>query len=736
VSISYAGAGRPLNVEGALENTTTVYSLTFPVVPESTRSARNQVMQGSIDYAAVGVQLGSPKPSMNFPEGTEFIPYATLRNLSRQPITVSPTVVPTDGSTAKSSLPALTLLPGETRQLDLTSVNRAPSSASSEINLLFSYKGSAGDVLIATGSTAKDGSYVFAIDPQLENVVRGSIESIWHVEGPIDTMISFWNTGAAAEDDAFELDYGSGTYLIPIHLAANASTSLDLGELLNKGIPDPNGVIIPRNLTQGQARLRPTGGLRGKMETRMHLSVFNSQTATCRVPCSICDGVIYVLEVPTAGTTRTGGTVQYTNYAQYHNGTYGNVTVGSAWSSANTGLATVSGSPAGLVSGMAIGQTTIKASYDDTGYNGDAPGSLCNYPAPPCPEYVGNPTRPITVGDQTPIITGIDPSDWTAGNTKSVTFTGLYFGTNAPTLSFSPGAGISYTLTSYNDTQIIANVNVLSGTPNEEIQVSVTNNGYGGLGFQSGGSGASATSAPVYATVHSPLNTPEVTVIAWVNGNAPDVNPLPTGANPTLVSNLSTSATTCAEELSLWVIGVRANLLTAADVTYANAWIINKSGNPAPPSTIVPSQQYSAGNYRLFNDFGNGGGVYRVGTTPDPCGTGVPTSILNWVDVGQASTYMGSSGTSPSGEIYQLAEGRVGQLGQNGSQTINQRTVPWIWSVIEFNAAGTPTYTNHGMFPTYSVYVNGSLAATYAQSPAATFFQNDATYQLIPSQIP
>jgi hypothetical protein len=102
---------------------------------------------------------------MNFPEGTEFIPYATLRNLSRQPITVSPTVVLTDGSTAKSSLPALTLLPGETWQMDLTSVHSAPSSTSTEINLFFAYEGSAGDVLIATGSTAEDGNYVFAIDP-------------------------------------------------------------------------------------------------------------------------------------------------------------------------------------------------------------------------------------------------------------------------------------------------------------------------------------------------------------------------------------------------------------------------------------------------------------------------------------------------------------------------------------------------------------------------------------------
>ena len=75
--------------------------------------------------------------------------------------------------------------------------------------------------------------------------------------------------------------------------------------------------------------------------------------------------------------------------------------------------------------------------------------------------------------------------------------------------------------------------------------------------------------------------------------------------------------------------------------------------------------------------------------------------------------------------------------GQRGSQTINGgRTEPWIWSVIEFNSSGTPTYTNVGMFPTYSVYVNGSLVATYPQSTVAAFVLKDDRYQLTPSQIP
>ena len=98
---------------------------------------------------------------------------------------------------------------------------------------------------------------------------------------------------------------------------------------------------------------------------------------------------------------------------------------------------------------------------------------------------------------------------------------------------------------------------------------------------------------------------------------------------------------------------------------------------------------------------------------------------------------MGASGTSPSGEVYQLAEGRIGTVGQLGSETINGgRTVPWIWSVIEFNSSGTPTYDDVGMFPTYSVYVNGEIVITYPQSTVAAFIANNQTYQLEPSQIP
>lgn len=227
-------------------------------------------------------------------------------------------------------------------------------------------------------------------------------------------------------------------------------------------------------------------------------------------------------------------------------------------------------------------------------------------------------------------------------------------------------------------------------------------------------------------------------MIAWVNGQAPDLVTLPGGANQNLVTNLNSSPNPCGAEIFWWsVLGSPKDLLSSTDQAYANAWVLKHSANPAPPSTITPSTQLSAGNFRLINDFGGQGGpFYQVGKTPDPCGTSVPVFILNWISEGQASQYMGKSDTSPSGKVYQLAEGRIGTMGQTGSETINGgRTVPWIWSVITFDPTGKATYSDVAMFPTYSVYVNGVLTATYPQSSVASFILKDQTYQRTPSQI-
>ena len=181
------------------------------------------------------------------------------------------------------------------------------------------------------------------------------------------------------------------------------------------------------------------------------------------------------------------------------------------------------------------------------------------------------------------------------------------------------------------------------------------------------------------------------------------------------------------------------DLYTQNDRDYANAFLVAHSANATPPSTISPPSAFSGGNYRLFNDFGNGKGAYAAGSTPDPC-KWLNGTIAGWVSGGQSSKYNGQSGLSGSGKVYQIAEGRIGLLGRLGSETINQgRTVPFVYDIIEFDAAGNYTVSDHASFPTYYVYVNGVLhpELTSTQSTVKAFVtgydaSNEGSWSPIP----
>ena len=142
------------------------------------------------------------------------------------------------------------------------------------------------------------------------------------------------------------------------------------------------------------------------------------------------------------------------------------------------------------------------------------------------------------------------------------------------------------------------------------------------------------------------------------------------------------------------------------------------------PNNISSASQFLQGDFRLFNAYGGtSGNGTGVGSTPDPCHT-VLTGMLGIIfGGGESSRNMGTTDISGSGQAYQVAEGRLGAKGQAGSQTINNRTVPWIYSVIEFDSSGHPTVSDHSTFPTFFVYINGALqpGLSSAQSTVDAF---------------
>ena len=130
-----------------------------------------------------------------------------------------------------------------------------------------------------------------------------------------------------------------------------------------------------------------------------------------------------------------------------------------------------------------------------------------------------------------------------------------------------------------------------------------------------------------------------------------------------------------------------------------------------------------------------------VGNTVEPCGSGATA-------IGVTHPNDGNVGTSLFGDKYQLSEVRVDRAGQNGWAALhNQATIPWVWSVIEFDQNGYPDYgrlknassinptTNYQLFPTYSVYINGKLLYKTTQGTSASFANLTPGLQLSPSAI-
>jgi hypothetical protein len=730
VSIQYQGPANSISAFGGLEDDTNGYSATLhldELHPDRVRdlSEHNVVLDGA------GLMIGKQRPEMQFPSATSFSLYSVLHNTSSQARQVTLSLTLADSVAPEThGLGQITLAPGETRQVNYQDLFAAAkfSPPDGSVDLSVAYVGHDEDVEVEEGSVDQTGNYVFQVIPEPENWTISRTLCHWYVLRDTNTMISLWNYSALGEDLVLTLYYTGGKYLIPVHLEPRSDYELDLATLIHSGLPDSQGTVIPQSITEGSAILADAKDELNKIFVTLNAGVFNVRTATCGVTCQTCNGVQTLAITPNPVSIVEDGVIQLTGQETLNTGGI-QTTYSGIWSSSNSN---VSVDADGLVLGLTPGTSTIYLDEDDV----PAPaGYICTGNGE-CPAGINlSASTAGTVNDPTPVITGITPSVWDAGTmTQGVAFSGQGFGTNAPTLSFSPSSGISYALTGYNDTQIVANITVAAGTPTEDVSVSVTSNGYNGNGFTSGGGGQSATSSPANARVQAPNNTSEITVIAWINGAAPDLNPLPSGANSTLVSQLTTN---CLTVVGGWIGGFPLYVSTTADKDYANAWLIKYSANSPPPTTITPATQFSAGNYRLFNDYGSGRGALKVGATPDPCG---PNALDTWFDNGQPSPYMGATGTVTSSQnIYQLAEGRAGTAGQLGSYTINGRTLPWIWSVIEFNASGNAVNltntNNYGMFPTYSVYVNGSLNNTINQSTVKAFMSNSASYQKTPSQI-
>ena len=244
--------------------------------------------------------------------------------------------------------------------------------------------------------------------------------------------------------------------------------------------------------------------------------------------------------------------------------------------------------------------------------------------------------------------------------------------------------------------------------------------------------------------------TNDTTVVAWVDPNSPALLNVPIppsdpfgNLDPVFNNLVARGAISCGLTLLGWADGGKNgkgtanNNLTSAEIGFANAFLLEASGNkPNPPSQFDPDQISFVNNpsrYRLYQRLQAYYQVTSAGTilnptylmsqatpgvTPEPC-TGFQIFSK---PVEDNKTLNGKPTATADGTlVYQVVEARLGDTGQQINQFLNgllnisyTTATPWIWSVVQFDANGkTRAWTQGGtsdnlsIFPAYQIYTNG-----------------------------
>jgi len=354
--LQYNGVKRAIMATGGLVNEAIGYSTDIPFWYHDLGSTSPPV---PITYASVGLMVGLPQAGMGFPAGVSFTPYAVLKNTTAQPLTVTPALnyMP-GGSPVTLPLPVQQLKPQETRALDLPSMlaNLGLAGLNGDINLSLSITGHGGDLVIATGSVDQSGTYVFPVCAEAIGQSFGKSIGHWTVANGVDTMYSLWNPTNADQDFVVTLHYGdgSGQYVMPLHLAAQASTMIDIGMLIAMAQPDANGNLIPNYIQEGSVVFSNPKGRAQWMTLAVCGAFYNPRKATCGEYWDDCYGYGDPEVEADPFSVAVNGTVQLYAKATYADGTVDDFTSSSSWSSNSTPVATV-GASTGLASGVSPG---------------------------------------------------------------------------------------------------------------------------------------------------------------------------------------------------------------------------------------------------------------------------------------------------------------------------------------------------------------------------------------------
>jgi hypothetical protein len=360
VELDYTAAPESILVSGGLEDIATGYSAAMAFRPNSSATAAaTDAAPKTTTFTELGLMTGAPDPMMLFPAATEFTPFSVIRNISPNPVSVTPEVFWMDHSSAhRKATMALVIPAGGTAVVDTHSLLQQAGlgSYNGVLNLTLKIKSPATALLMASGSVDQTGTYVFQVLPHEARESMAKTISYWSTASGNDTMVTVWNPADEAQDFLYTLLYAGGSYTLPLHLEARASRLFNIASIIHDQAPDSQGRIIPTTVIEGSARIAGTHGDNERILVDVDAGIYNVRKGTCQYSCTSCSGAVSISvssaffnvgiqqQLQVMEQTDTGSTYAY----------YGTM---NGWSSSNTSIASIS-SPSGKAAGVAAGSFT------------------------------------------------------------------------------------------------------------------------------------------------------------------------------------------------------------------------------------------------------------------------------------------------------------------------------------------------------------------------------------------
>lgn len=155
-------------------------------------------------------------------------------------------------------MPAVTLAPGEIKELDLQSLQTAAANRNDldQVSVNIENSGASGSLIGALYSTNQTTGVVYDVPLRDSGVMRNSTGAYpWRVDDDYKTVVSITNVGDETTQFNVAIHYNGGQYLVnPRDLAAGQTATFNLKQIRDGQIPDSHGNVIPLTVTSGQFR--------------------------------------------------------------------------------------------------------------------------------------------------------------------------------------------------------------------------------------------------------------------------------------------------------------------------------------------------------------------------------------------------------------------------------------------------------------------------------------------------